>query len=610
MKNGKRRFPYKIEKGSPLTLGAAVSAGGTNFAISVPEDKECNLILYPKGNETPIFTIPFPKEYKVGNIYAVFIEKFPANEYEYNFFIDKRLVQDPYAKEIIGKEEWGKLVKSKDLRCGFSIHNFDWKGDKPLCLPFQDTIIYTMHPRGFTKHSSSKVKNKGTFRGILEKIPYLKELGINQIELMPVYEFEEVILEAEEKLNYWGYTSGFYFTPKKSYISKGHGNEEFKELVRTLHENEIEIILEFYFSPGTSYGLILDCLRYWVLEYHIDGFHINSDVVPAHLIATDPLFSKTKIMCAGLNMDEIYPEKEQPSFIHIADYDEGFLTDIRQFLKGDENQLGQMSYRVLRNSSRQVVINYMANHNGFTFMDMVSYNNKYNEDNGNNNTDGRDYNFSWNHGVEGNTRKKKVLDLRRKQIKNALLLVILSQGVPLIYNGDEMGKTQKGNNNPYCQDNDISWINWNDKVKHQEIFEFTKNLIQFRKEHPILHKDKELRGVDYMACGYPEVSFHSKNAWYGDFSFSSRSIGIMYCGKYAKKNQNLDDDFLYFAYNINWEEETFALPTLPKNMKWKIAIDTDDKDGVFFYKAGEEITLKEQKYIIVSPRSIVVLIGK
>lgn len=618
MKDTGGNFSFTIKKGFPEAKGASVSLRGTNFAIAVKNDKECSLLLYKKGNSIPSFTIPFTKEYKVGDMYSMFIEKFPAKEYEYNFLIEGKVIKDPYAKEIIGKEQWGKPVKSSEIRCGFSLDDFDWKGDKPLCIPYHEVIMYNLHTRGYTKHASSKVKEKGTFQGIIEKISYLKELGINQVEFMPVYEFSELPIREEnikspirgaERLNYWGYTSGFYFSPKKAYISDGRGNEEFKELVRTFHENKIEVILEFYFPKGTPYGLMIDCLHYWVLEYHVDGFHINSDIAPVVAIASDPLLSKTKIMCAGLDINQVYEEKERPSFIHLADYDEGFLVTMRRFLKGDENLLNQVTYRVLRNSRKQAVINYIANHNGFTLMDAVSYETKCNEENGQKNRDGTDYNYSWNCGVEGETRGKKVLLLRKKQIRNALLFVILSQGVPLLYQGDEMGNSQKGNNNPYCQDNDISWINWKDKEKHQDIFTFTKGLIEFRKNHPLLHKKQELSTSDDLICGYPEVSLHGEEAWYGDDSFYKKSVGIMYCGMYAKKENGSHDDFLYFAYNMNWKEEKFALPTLPKNMMWRLAIDTGDREERYFYRE-EEPVLEDQKYLKVEPRTIIVVIGK
>ncbi len=592
-----------------------MSKEGVNFAVAVEEGVSCTLVLYLCGEGEPILTLPLKEEEKTGDIYTVFIERLEPASYEYIYLLDNEVYLDPYAKRIVGREVWGQLTEKTKLRAAFDFAEFDWENDKPLAIPYHEVIMYSLHVRGFTKHSSSKVKNKGYFEGVVEKIPYLKELGVNQIELMPAYEFDEIMPQQENnmeyiqfsedkpyRINYWGYSKANYFAPKASYSQNTDCIYSFKNMVKELHKNGIEVVMEFYFPAGTNPNLILDCVKYWVEEYHIDGVHLNSDVVPVEILASSPQLSRIKIMTEGFNLGRLYRDNKVPCFKNLAEYSDGFLVDIRRFLKGDEDQLNAIAYRLRRNPNQFGVINYIANHNGFNLMDMVSYDIKRNEANGENNRDGTSYNYSWNCGVEGPTRRKSVVELRKRQMKNALLLLLLGQGVPKLFGGDEIGFSQKGNNNPYCQDNEISWINWQGEKKQKELLDFTKKLITLRREHPILHAPKELKIMDYLSCGYPDLSYHGKKAWYPEFENYNRQIGIMYCGKYAKDKKGKEDDFIYIAYNMHWIEADFALPSLPKNKEWKVIIDT---------AADGEGQLKPvQRNIRVKERSIVVLIGK
>jgi glycogen operon protein len=360
--------------------------------------------------------------------------------------------------------------------------------------------------------------------------------------------------------------------------------------------------MEFFFADNVNQNLVMDCIKFWVEEYHIDGVHINSYNTPIIAIATSPRLSHIKIMSEGFELDKLNYEDSLPEFKNLAEYNDGFLVDARKFLKGDEEQLNEITYRIRRNPNGCGMINYIANHNGFNLMDMVSYDVKHNEANGENNRDGNNYNYSWNCGAEGPTRKKVIIELRKRQIKNALALLILSQGVPKLLSGDEIGNTQKGNNNPYCQDNDISWVDWSGEKKHNDILDFTKELIRFRKEHIIIHNKKELKIMDYLSCGYPDLSYHGKKAWYPEFENYNRQIGLMYCGKYAINEKGKEDDFIYIAYNMHWIEHEFALPNLPKDKKWKIMIDTSLNEN--------KKQMNIQRNIKVDGRSIVVLVGK
>lgn len=604
----------KVKTGITTSLGVTIFKDGVNFAIAAEDNKKCSLAIYDEAAE-PFLTIDFKSEYKFGDVYTVFVEYMPEKKYRYIYYIDNKRYIDPYAKRIVGRELWGKPVEEDKIFAAFSFDEYDWENDKPLKIPYSEVISYALHVRGFTKHSSSKVKHRGTYEGIIEKIPYLKELGINQIELMPSYEFDEItprhkvnmefkeyVKDKEYSINYWGYTMGCYFAPKASYSKAADPVSSFKNMVKELHKSGIEIIMEFYFPKNVNYNLIIDCIVYWVEEYHIDGVHINCENAPVIAVSTYPRLSHTKIMSGGFDLSSIYPDGKIPSFKNIAEYNDGFLVDARRFLKGDEDILEQIAYRIRRNPDKCAVINYIAGHNGFNLMDMVSYDVKHNEENGENNKDGNNYNFSWNCGAEGRTRKKAVLELRNRQIKNALVLLILSQGVPMLLSGDEIGNTQNGNNNPYCQDNTVSWIDWSGVSRHTDILNFTKKLISFRKEHSILHSETELRIMDYLSCGYPDLSYHGKKAWYPEFENYNRQIGIMYCGKYAAKKGE-EAVFIYFAYNMHWIPHEFALPNLPKKQKWRVAIDTGSS-------TIDETELKDQRNITVKSRTILILIGK
>lgn len=613
----------KIQKGSPHPMGATITKRGINFAIAVPKKSKCSILFYKKKEYTPFGRISLSSEVCVGNVFAVLLEEKEFQNYDYNFEIDGKVVQDSYAKQIVGREKWGGVRENEKIKCRYNKSEFDWKEDKPLENPYHKCVLYSLHPRGFTKHNSSKVQKKGTFQGILEKIPYLKNLGINVIELMPAYEFDEIVFEetpayrvertlkedSTYKINYWGYGYGNYFAPKSAYCSTDNPIDEFKDFVKELHKNGIEIIMEMYFCEKINPNLIIDSLRYWYLEYHIDGFHIYGNSVPAQVILLDPILSNTKLILPHVD----YPIQDQsmePLWKNVGECNEDFAYASKRFLKSDEGQLENFSYRVRRNPKEKGIINYITSHNGFTLLDLVSYDLKHNELNNENNKDGNDYNFSWNCGVEGVSRKKSVTSLRLSQRKNAMLMLLLSQGVPYILAGDEIGNTQKGNNNAYCQDNEIGWLNWKGEEKDTQMLNFVQKLIAFRRRHPVFHQSEELKIMDYQSCGYPDISYHGTKAWHPDMSPYKRQLGIMYCGNYVKREDGKEDNFFYIAYNLYWAHQQFDLPKLPNRMKWYIAVDSSQarEDGIF--KEGEEPILEQQKVLNVTPRTIVVLIGK
>ena len=614
------RRKIRTEKGLALVPGANKLSGGCNFAVEVPEGSQASLVLYKKRSRKPFVEIPFTQEERIGNMYALSIPDFQPEAYEYNFMVDGKVYIDPCVYRILGREKFGAAVDADihKVRCGFLRNEaFDWEGDKEPSIPYHEMILYKLHVRGYTKTNRTVTGTKGTFQALEEMIPYWKELGINTIELMPAYEFmesgtcrdaekEELVSEkrTEGRVNFWGYIPGYYFAPKRSYCATDDPEKEFKTLIKKLHQAGIACIMEMYFPKECNMLVVLRALQFWKLYYHVDGFHLLGEGVPTEILMHDAILSNTRLMFHDFNADQIIKKKKSDDKC-IAQYEPGFLQDMRRFLKSDEDMVGAAAYRFRRNPRDYAVINYMACQDGFTLNDMVTYNYRHNEANQENNQDGSSYNYSWNCGVEGPSRKLQVRQMRERQIRNAFLMMLLSQGVPLIYGGDEIGNSQNGNNNAYCQDNQVGWIDWKGMKKNRELLEFVKSAIAFRKEHPILHVPDELRGVDYKTKGLPDVSLHGERAWYMNSENTSRLLGIMYYGAYAKKADGSDDASVYVAYNFHWETREFALPNL-RHRRWKKVIDTSAEKENYFLEENEE---KYSKKLEIAPRTIVVLLA-
>ncbi len=617
------RKKWRIQAGVPFPLGASrLDNGNVNFAAALGTTEECGLILF--GEDGQEVRLPFDRLAGNGDVVCMQVSGLEPGRFSYLYYVGESAVTDPYARAFAGGEKWGEENAGK-MRCLLPETEFDWEGDKPLGIPYEDSILYLLHVRGFTRHASSKVTHKGTFAGLVEKLPYLKELGITAVELMPCYEFLELERErprrpgnAKESMayakehfqeagegkppvvNYWGYKRGFYMAPKRSYCAGDDVVTEMKRTVKQLHRAGIEVILQFYFPGQVRQAEILDVIRYWVYTYHIDGVHLLGERIPTAMLATEPLLKGTKLMYYDFPWGEIREGDDAPSGRNLAVYQDNFMYDCRRFLKSDEGMLQAFLGHMRENPARAGIVHYMTNYYGFTLADLVSYDRKHNEANGEDGRDGNEYNASWNCGVEGKSRKKRVQALRLKQMKNALTFLFLAQGTPLLLAGDEFGRTQEGNNNAYCQDNEISWVNWNLQKTNAELFAFTKELIWLRKGHPILHRPEEMKMMDYIACGYPDLSYHGKEAWRLSTDCVSRQAGILYCGSYARVNRNREDDFFYLAYNMYWEEYAFALPELPADREWKLCFCTSKEA-----QAGKS----SAKSLVVAPRSVAVLIG-
>ena len=559
----------KTAVGFPFPQGCTVEGQTANFSVAVPEGQTCELIIYKKGARTSAFSQKMPYSDVAGNLHFLSVVLEQPEDYEYCYKIGGKIVPDPYGKAFSGREHWSvsKGKEKRKLRTRIVTDTFDWGKSQFPHLKKEDVIAYSLHVRGFTKHSSSGVAHKGTFDGVTEKLPYLQKLGINQIHLMPVYEFDE----NQRHVNYWGYGKAYFFAPKASYAA-GDPVNEMKSLVRQMHLAGIEVILEMPFTEGTTFSLILDCLRYWVMQYHVDGFIVNPYICNPDELAKDPVLAKSKIL-----------KKE-----------DGFQNVMRRFLKGDEGMIRDVICQ-LKNQDTQLY-NYMASHNGFTLCDVVSYDRKHNEANGENNLDGPDYNYSWNCGAEGNSRKKAVNELRKNQIFNAFFLLLFAQGMPCILSGDEFMNTQKGNNNAYCQDNLISWLDWNQLSRQEELYTFVCRLIALRKAcmKQIAKKSEDTMG----RSGIPQISYHGEDAWQMPAGRASRQLGVFY------HEESTEKDF-YIAYNMHWLSHSFALPSLPKGMEWVCIAGT--KEGVLDEK--EAVPVKDKK-VQLEERTIKVFVGR
>lgn len=618
---------WKVSCFKPEDAGVFPIPNGMRFAAEFPGNRECGIILYDRqGRRT---RLPFSKEGRQGRLFGLQIEGNGVSECRYQYYYGDQIITDKYAVKVSGLEKWGAgRTKSRAVYGSLEAEAFDWEGDEPLKLPYEDTIIYGVNVRSFTMHKSSGVKHRGTFEGIVEKIPYLKELGITALLLMPCYEYEECMVlpagpkqmkaEAETvlndlpertRLNCWGFQEGFYFSPKASYCAGASPANSFKTMVKELHRNGIEVMMHFYFPPQTGQLYMLKVIKYWVREYHIDGVRISGFHIPFRMLAQEGFLGNTKIWCSYLPKQEI--EDVENDFRNFACDNGSYRNDMRRFLKGDEGILNDMLLYQRRNPKEHGVINYFADYDGFSLYDCVSYERKHNEANGEENRDGTDLNFTWNCGVEGATKKKSVQELRQKQMKNALTFLFLAQGTPFLFSGDEFANTRFGNNNCYCRDDATGWIKWKETLFSKEILAYTKFLIKLRKNNRIFHMRQELRVMDSLGCGYPDISYHGTEAWRPDLSFISRMVGAMLCGQYAKEEQ-----FFYIACNMHWENHQLALPKLPSGQIWvKISdtssacMETEDKKEEAS-KAEELAEIRERSVAVYRSLSIEVPPGK
>jgi len=692
-------FPTNTIKGLAYRVGrvfpfgaSLCEDGAVNFSIFSKEATSCTLVLYRHGQEKPFVEIPFPDEFRIGNVYTMLIYgiDIETTEYGYRFdgpynpqkgqlFDKSKVLLDPYAKSVSGRSVWGvKQNPNSQFKYRGQIIRQDylWEGDKPLEKRQCDLVIYEMHVRSFTQHSSSGVKRNGTFAGIVEKLPYLKELGVNCVELMPIFEFDEFensrVVDGKTLYNYWGYSTVDFFAPKAGYAASapfGMEADELKGLIKRLHKNGIEVVLDVVFNhtaegnedgPYISYkgvdnrtyylltpeghyynfsgcgntmncnnpvvrNVVLDCLRYWVSEYHVDGFRFdlasilsrNRDGSPMmdppllDAIAHDAVLGKCILIAEAWDAGGLYQVGTFPSWGRWSDWNGKYRDCVRRFIKGGAENMPELIWRIKGSNdmygtrSAAASINFVTCHDGFTMYDLVSYNDKHNEANGEDNRDGTDSNDSWNCGVEGDTSDPEILDLRFRQMKNMMTILLTSRGIPMLLSGDEFANTQYGNNNAYCQDNEISYLDWSllEKDRNKDLFEYVKRLIAFRRSHPVLMGSKFNFGEN--GTGYPELSFHSLKPWEFDENAHDLAFAYMFAEDHEKYGTK-KDAFIYMAVNAHWESHTFELPIIPKDKKWYLAFRSSDIST----DVGKEYKIKDQSHIDLGPRTTAILITK
>ena len=677
---------FQVRPGFFLDFGATVIPGGVNFTIQSHKATSCELLLFHREAEEPFAVLPFPDNYRIGFCYSMIVFGLDIEEFEYAYRLDgpydekkglrfdrTKILLDPYARAVTGQSHWGhKNNPQHGYRARVVHSNFDWGQQRHTSIPMEDLIIYELHVRGYTKDASSGVKHPGTFDGLKEKIPYLKDLGVNAVELMPVFEFDEMrdarLIDENLLLDFWGYNPVSFFAPNTSYSSSKEYNREgmeLKSLIKGLHDQNMEVILDVVFNhtaEGNEFGpsfsfkgfdnqiyymltpdghyynfsgcgntlncnhpvvqnMILDCLRYWVIEYRVDGFRFdlasilgrNEDGTPLHQppllrsLAFDSILGNVKLIAEAWDAGGLYQVGSFPSWKRWAEWNGRYRDDMRRFLKGDDF-LSQAAARRITGSpdlydpvfrGRNASVNFLTCHDGFTLYDLYRYNEKHNEANGWGNTDGADDNNSWNCGVEGDTTDPSVLALRRKMMMNACAVLMCSRGTPMFLAGDEFADTRYGNNNPYCQDNLISWLDWSLLEKNRALYEFFRYMIHFRKAHACIRKDLE---PSYL--GFPSMSLHGLTPWKPDLPESSHTACVLFSGYDDSLHK---EDLVFLAVNTHWCSAALTLPQLPDGYTWKIAVNTGDKKQQTF--TDSEIPAAGSS-VLLGERSVIVFVGE
>jgi isoamylase len=682
---------YGVRMGRPMPLGASLVPGGVNFSVYSSRASVISVVLFKQGGRTPVAELPFPEEFRIGRVWSITVFGLDYADLEYSFraygpadptshdrFDPSKLLSDPYARVTMGRELWGEPPADGQMfqyRSRLAFDDFDWQGDSPPRIPAEDLIVYEAHTRGFTRHPSSGVTNPGTYAGLIEKIPYLSRLGVNCVELLPIFEFDEFggsrrdPATGELLLNYWGYNTVSFFAPKAGYAATGRFGmqcDELKHLVRSMHAAGIEVLLDVVFNHtaegnqdgptisfrgldnGTYYMLtpegyywnfsgtgntfntnnpvVRDFVLSWASEFHIDGFRFDlaaildrdENGVPLanppliEALAYDPVLRDCKLIAEAWDAGGLYEVGSFPNYHRWSEWNGRYRDTVRRFVKGDEGVTGDLATRLIGSPDLyagrgpRASVNFVTCHDGFTLMDLVSYNDKHNQANGEDNRDGSNDNNSWNCGAEGPTDDSNIQRLRMRQAKNATMLLLVSRGIPMIQAGDEVGRTQQGNNNVYCHDSELSWFDWSLVNSNSELLEFTRQAIALRKAHPVLRGPDFPNGIDPLDCGHPEVSWHGVQAGQPDWSPYSRLLGMMLCGHHMPGGA---PDYVYAIANTHWEAHNVELPVIDGGWQWRRFADTSAESPADICEPGAETTLLDPGHYLVGPRSVVVLVG-
>lgn len=693
--------------GKALSQGAVVTAAGVNFSIFSRNATRVVLCFFEHAKSgEPYAEIELdPHTNKTGDIWHALIPEISAGDL-YLYRIDgpfepskglrfdfSRYLLDPFAKALSEGSVFEHFANSptRDMDTIFikdrtlpkielfpkcvvvDDEAFDWQGDIPINRPLKDSIIYEVHLKGFTASSTSGVSAPGTYKGLIEKIPYLKSLGITAVELLPVFEFDEkengnINPKSGERLcNYWGYSTLGFFAPKHTYASDqtpGACVNEFKEMVRELHKAGIEVILDVVYNhtaEGNEHGytfefkgieneiyyllsesdqqyymnfsgcgntfncnhptvrhFILKSLRYWVTQMHVDGFRFDLASIlcraqngallqfppVTNVISEDPILSKTKIIAEPWDAGGAYQVGYFPGG-RWAEWNDRFRDDVRRFIRGDEymctaaaTRLAGSSDLYLHNGKKPYhSVNYISCHDGFTMNDVVSYNGKHNDENSEGNRDGSDNNNSYNHGYEGECTNVKIETLRMLQMKNMFGLLLLSVGTPMILGGDEFRRTQKGNNNAYCQDNDISWFDWTLAEKNKDLVSFVSKLIEFRKKHPAFARENFFGESEEERRNGVALVWYNYDGKMPDWGAQNRFLACQIFGSRVKKEDGSFDNDIYIAMNNDRHDVNIILPALPNGQVWSRVVDTSFPSGEDAVVEGKE-NVTEKRYVL------------
>jgi glycogen operon protein len=710
---------FIVERGTALPIGATVTDKGVNFSIFSRNAKSISLVIFESAAQDSAYEkVCLDKQnhktgdmwhchiqgLKAGTLYLYQVEGPYIPEKGFRFNSHKAII-DPYAKALTDLKGWNfrfclgynaddpamdlSFSYQEDLfilpRCIVIDDAFDWQGDLPLNYPLRFSVLYETHVRGLTANPNSGVEHPGTYRGVIEKIPFFKELGITSLEFLPLQEFNEREYTrinprtGEQLVNYWGYSTVAFFAPKGSYSSDqslGGQVREFKEMVKELHKAGLEVILDIVFNhtaEGSELGptfsfrgldnmiyyildgnkryyknysgcgntmncnnpvvrtFILDCLRYWVMEMHVDGFRFDLGSIlgrdqegrlmenPPVLerIAEDPILRHTKVIAEAWDAGGAYQVGWFPGG-RWAEWNDRYRDDLRRYWRGDPRETRHLATRLSGSSDLYLrdgrkpfhSINFITSHDGFTLKDLVSYNTKHNEENGEYNRDGNDNNCSFNNGFEGPSSNPVLEKVREQMLKNFIASIMVSLGTPMILGGDEIGRTQRGNNNAYCQDNELSWYDWSLLEKNKNLFRFFKEIIAFRQRHPGFMRPEFYTGKDGRYNAMPDISWFDEKGNPPDWDKLGNCLALRMDGSKAEILADRDDNDFFIMFNAGEKQVPFKVCKTPEGKKWVRAVDTSLPSPEDICTSGNERSLTHPDIYLTRAKSMVVLISK
>lgn len=610
----------KKTSGDFHTFGCVVRGELSIFTYSISKPSPSGVLLFDKKSHRKIGEYYADWQDIFGRVVSIAIQGIDWEHTVYLLDLDDEVVVDPYARLIYGREKWRD--ESRQENCyqvygGPIYKEYSWK-DKgsQLKVPEEKDIMLRLHLRGLTMGTGLGEDKRGNYKGLMSRLKSMADYGITLLEIQPLYDFEELRYltvsnlpykkenkpkaEAPYGVNYWGYGPADYFAPKSSFFGGEDQDLHMKEMVEAIHNHGMKLVMEFSFEGNQDSRFIIDCLRYWAKEYHVDGFRLLGMGLPMDAIRRDPFLSKARIYSDQLDYGLLSLEDENYRHLYVENAD--FLYPLRKLQNHMDGSITEFANMMRRQNKAYGFVNYAASTLGFTLRDVYSYSEKHNEDNGEDNRDGMNYNFCHNYGVEGDSNSRNVINERMRHIRMALATVLMAQGIPMIQAGDTFGNTQKGNNNAYGQDNEIGWVTYSKKKNFRDLHAYIGKLIAFRKAHPILSSIQPKELSDYRHMGLPDLSYHDREPWTPWLTDDRKSIGILYCGEYSSSD-NKDD--IYLCFNFYFEEVEFALPTLLNGKKWHYLTNTCIAD----WNESKD-PLEKQDCILVPGGSLTVLLGK